>query len=93
MTRPLWPLALAVWLGATPAMAQPLPAGCGERAGPQRAAGLDAGNRALRGAALRARLAEMAPAERAAFRAERRAARQARIAAACGEADPWTPKG
>jgi hypothetical protein len=93
MTGPLWPLALAVWLGATPAMAQPQPAGCGERAGPERAAGLDAGKRALRAAALRARLAEMEPEERAALRAERRAAWQARIAAACVEADPWTPKG
>ena len=93
MTRPLWPLALAVWLGASPAMAQSVPPGCGERAAAPRPAGPDA---AARAAALRARMAEMSPEERAALRAERaerRAARQARLAARCGETDPWTPKG
>ena len=92
MTRPLWPLALALWLGANPAMAQPAPAGCGDRATAPRAAGQDVGARAARVAALRARLAQMSPEERAA-RAERRAARQARLAARRGETDPWTPKG
>jgi acyl-CoA reductase-like NAD-dependent aldehyde dehydrogenase len=93
MTRPLWPLALAVWLGASPAMVQGLPPGCGERVATPRRAGSDA---AARAAALRARLAGMSPEDRAALRAERaerRAARQARLAARRGGADPWTPKG
>jgi hypothetical protein len=66
-TPPLWPLALAVWLGASPAMAQALPRGCGERMASPHPAGPEA---AARAAALRARLAEMAPEERTALRAE-----------------------
>lgn len=92
MARPLWPLALAVWLGACPAMAQGLAPGCDERLATPRPLGPEG---AARAAALRARLAEMSPEERAALRAERaerRAARQARLAARSGAADPWTPK-
>lgn len=84
MTRPLWPLALAVWLGASPAMAQPLSPGCGERMAAPRPAGPKA-------AALRARLAGMSPDDRA-ERAERRTAREARLAGRCGGAAPWAPK-
>jgi hypothetical protein len=67
-TPPLWPLALAVWLGASPAMVQALPRGCGERMASPHPAGPEA---AARAAALRARLAEISPEQRAALRAER----------------------
>jgi hypothetical protein len=96
MTRPLWPLALALWLGANPAMTQPVAPGCGGRRVAPHRAGQDGAARAARAAAQRAMPAGMSPGARAALRAERperRAARKTRLAARCGGADPRTPKG
>lgn len=88
MTRPLWPLALALWLGTGPAMAQPVAPGGGDRAVAPRAAGQDVGARA---GGVRTRIGGMSPEERAAARAARRGQGGARLAAAHGDADPLTP--
>ena len=63
MTRPLWPLALALWLGTGPAMAQPVAPGGGDRAVAPPAAGLDPTARQARTAGQRPRLAPRGPAD------------------------------